>query len=191
NFLQGSFIALMVVAFMITFVTMLGQHFPGYAQSLGFLSTGAVMTSAGMIGNISFKVIIGILADKLGAAKATLTMMAISTIGIVMIIFIKNPFVLIASAFLYGACYSVAAVSLPLLTRYFFDIELYNTVFPYANAIGNIGGAIAMSAIGFVYDIFQSYTIAFLISIGFVAVSFAILLLNMHNKQVRVPHHTS
>lgn len=46
--------------------------FSGYSASLGYRnSMGAILLSAGMMGNIISKLLVGILSDKIGASRAT------------------------------------------------------------------------------------------------------------------------
>ncbi len=91
-------------------------------ESIGYnVSLGATLLSAGMIGNIVSKLIIGVLSDAIGAVKATITMIIANVIGIILLMMGSSSWLLIlGGAFLFGSCYSIGAVSLPLLTKSFF-----------------------------------------------------------------------
>lgn len=105
------------------FITGVTQHLPVFAKSIGMLaSTGALLLSAGMAGNIISKIVIGSLTDKIGALKTALTMMTVNAVAVILLITASSSTILIVGAFLFGSCYSIGAVGLPLLTKYFFGI---------------------------------------------------------------------
>ena len=182
SFANPLFLAVIGIAVMMSFVTNTSQHFPGYAESIGLAGTGALMTSAALIGNVSTKLLIGILADRVGAVAACVTMIVACLAGIAGLMFGGSAGVLIGAAVLFGACYSVAAVGMALLTRHFFAPELYDTVYPPVNAACNLGGAVSMSAVGYVYDFTQSYTVAFVLCAAMAGGSLALLLVNARRK---------
>ena len=74
-----------------------------------------MLLSSGMVGNIISKLIIGVLSDHLGAIKATVTMIIANTVGIILLMWGSTAWLLIIGAFLFGSCYSIGAVALPLL----------------------------------------------------------------------------
>lgn len=182
DFTNSTFIALFVSVLLMAFTTSLAQHFPGYAQTINLGTIGSLMLSAGMIGNIVFKIIIGLLTDHIGALKSTLCMMLITLTGLCILLFVRVPFLMIVGALMFGACYSVGAVGGPLLTHHFFRDELYDTIYPPVNFISNVGAAIALSAIGYVYDFFKSYQAAFVMIIIFVCIAMTALFLNRHKS---------
>lgn len=182
HFSNPTFIALFIAILAIAFTTSLAQHFPGYAQTINLGTIGGLMLSASMIGNIVFKVVIGLLTDAFGALKSALCMMLITLTGLFLLLFVRVPFMMIVGALMFGACYSVGAVGGPLLTHYFFKDELYDTIYPPINFISNTGAAISLSAIGYIYDFFKSYQIAFVIIMILVCIAIAALFLNRHKS---------
>ena len=67
HFVSVSFIAFFIFGMLISCITSVTQHLPGYGESLGYpLTTCAVLLSAGMMGNIVSKLIIGSLSDHFG-----------------------------------------------------------------------------------------------------------------------------
>jgi len=64
------FITLLLISFLYPSLIGMVQHFPGLVESLNFsISVGAAMLSAAMIGNIFFKLTVGVLSDKIGIVK--------------------------------------------------------------------------------------------------------------------------
>lgn len=176
HFLTIAFISFFVFSLFCSCITSFTQHFPGYGESLGYsVSTSALLLSAGMIGNVVSKLIIGALSDWLGAMKATMMMLFVIMVGIVLLIFGNNFILLIIGAFLFGSSYAIGAVSLPLLTKYFFQVDHYAKVFPSISFASNLGAAISLSMVGYIYDFFGSYLYGFVIA--FIMVFIGVLLL--------------
>ena len=88
---------------------------------------------------------------------------------------------LLLGAFLFGASYSIGAVGIPLLTKHFFSQEHYNQVFPVITFANGIGGALSISLIGFVYDLFHSYALA--LYFGVAVAILGIMLISTLNKK--------
>lgn len=169
HYFSKAFLAFFVFAIFSSFITGVTQHLPGFAQSVGkSAATGAFMLSAGMAGNITSKIVIGFLSDRLGTLKAALTMMFINLGSVILLVVSSSTLVMIVAAFLFGSCYSISAVGLPLLTKHFFGIEQYTAAFPKISFASNFGAAIALSLIGYIYDFFGSYFYAFFIVIAIV-----------------------
>ena len=167
-----TFINMIFFSIFICFLTGVPQHFSGYSVSLGYSeSIGAIILSSGMMGNIISKLLVGILSDKIGPIRAT-SVLILSILTGIILLFLGNKFMfLIIGAFLFGACYGIAAVSISLLTSYFFGVEKYMSVFPITSFIANVGSALSISIIGFIYDFTKSYKLAFLLSGVMVGVS--------------------
>ncbi len=86
NYLSSSYILLVIMLLCYMFIPSMAQHFPGIALSKGFADTvGPLIVSSSMIGNIVFKLIAGILSDRLGSLKALLIMSAVTLAGIVIL----------------------------------------------------------------------------------------------------------
>lgn len=150
--------ALLVFAGFIGFMSSMTQHLPGYADSVGLSATiGASLLSMGMIGNIISKLIVGVLSDRIGSFKATLVLLVLAFIGTILLLQTQVAYLMLLAAFLYGSCYGLGSVSLALVTRGIFGIKGYEKNFPIISFCGNLGAAIAFSAIGYIYDFSASY----------------------------------
>jgi nitrate/nitrite transporter NarK len=84
---------------------------------------------------------------------------------------------MLAGSLLFGGSYAVGSVSSSLLPRHFFGAEQFDQAYPPVAMAGNVGAAVSMSAIGFVYDATQSYAMAFILCIGLAVASIAAVLL--------------
>lgn len=182
NYYKVAFISFFVYAVLTSFITGVTQHLPGFAQSIGMsASTGALLLSSAMAGNIISKIIIGILSDRIGALKASVAMMSINAIAVLLLVTTQSSSIMILAAFLFGACYSIGAVGLPLLTKYFFGISHYEQTFPKISFASNMGAAIALSLVGYVYDFFGSYYYAFFLVLLIIIIG--LILLFITNKK--------
>ena len=185
NYVSFSFLAFLIYGLLIAFLTSFTQHFPGYALSVGYDGVlGALLVSSGMVGNILFKLLIGILSDMMGTVKSVLILMFIVLIGIILMLMGRNELVLISGAFMFGASYAIAAVGLALLTKYFFTVEMYSRVYPSVAFATNFGSAIAMSLVGYIYDFFGSYIYAFLIALCMIFLCFFIMIFILKSKRI-------
>ncbi len=177
HFIFIAFFSFIIFSLMCSCITSLTQHFPGYAVSIGYsTSIGAMLLSAGMVGNIVSKLIIGVLSDRFGAFRATLFMLVINVFGVFLLMLAPVSVILILGAFLFGSSYSIGAVALPLLTRYFFGDEQYVKRFPMISFASNVGAAISLSMVGYIYDIFGSYTYAFFFALFMLLICFIMLI---------------
>ncbi|MGT2874026.1 MFS transporter [Streptococcus gallolyticus subsp. gallolyticus] len=168
----------LLFAIMIGFVSSMTQHLPGYAESIGLpVTLGAGLLSMGMLGNIISKLIIGVLSDFLGPLKATLILLVITLIGTILLIQGHSSVLLLLAAFFFGSCYGLGSVSIALVTREIFGDKNYVKIFPTISFAGNVGAALAFSAIGYIYDFTSSYLSAlFLLLILLIASTFSLVI---------------
>ncbi|MCF0260917.1 MAG: MFS transporter, partial [Erysipelotrichaceae bacterium] len=113
RFLSAGFVCLAVMTLLHTSISGISQHMTGLAEHVGFSAgVGAAMVSMAMIGNIVFKLIIGVLSDRFGPVKACIIMIAANAVSIVMIYaggLVHTRFLLLSGALLYGTVYAVGA----------------------------------------------------------------------------------
>ena len=179
-----TFISMLMFSIFICFLTGVPQHFPGYSASLGYKeSLGAILLSAGMTGNIISKLAVGIMSDRIGAVKATSVLLISNLTGIIILIVLTSFPYLVIGAFLFGSCYGISAVSLSLLTRYFFGMEKYIRLFPVITFVSNVGSAAALSIVGFIYDFSGSYMPGFILSLGIIGISMIFLGISVLEKK--------
>lgn len=184
KFTNPVFIVFFIYCGIFCMIPSVSQHLPGFAQSIGMsAATGSIMVTAVMIGNIGFKLIIGAVAEKLGPLMSTIIMMGINALSAIVIMMTHSEMLMIAATFTFGSCYCVGAVGMPLLTKKFFGQENFNNVYSKISFAANIGTAVALSIIGYIYDIFGSYYLAFMMVLIINAAS--VLMLMYCNKQTK------
>ena len=71
---------------------------------------------------------------------------------------------------------------MPLLTKSFFGVEHYATVFPTISFASNLGAAISLSMVGYIYDFFGSYMYAFIIALIMIGVCMMTLTITIKTK---------
>ena len=110
-------------------------------------------------------------------------MITVNILGIVLLIIGRSMTLLIIGAFLFGSCYSLGAVAVPLLTKYFFKTKNYARAFPTISFASNVGAAISLSMVGYIYDFFGSYIYAFIIALVMIFVSILLLMITTKTKE--------
>ena len=159
--------------------TAITQFFPAYAESVHSTAmVGALMVSAAMIGNITSKLVIGLLSDKIGAIYASMIMICAAAAALTALCLIQPGWIELltyAIALVFGSVYAVGAVSTSLVTRQVAGAADYAAVFPYVALFGNLGYAIFMSVVGFVYDLVGSYQVSMLAAVGFAGIMLLLL----------------
>lgn len=148
------FILVCAYTFLVASVTALPQHFPSLASTA---AVGSLMVSVTMVMNTAGKIILGAISDKIGAEKALKGYGVLVVIGLLVLVSFKShPIFSIVGAVLVGLVYAMAAVGAVLLSQNLFR-ESYNAYYPKVSLVGTISNALFTTAVGFVYDIANSY----------------------------------
>ena len=148
------FILVCAYTFLVASVTALPQHFPSLASTA---AVGSLMVSVTMVMNTAGKIILGAISDKIGAEKALEGYGVLVVIGLIVLVSFKShPIFSIVGAVLVGLVYAMAAVGPVLLSQNLFR-ESYNAYYPKVSLVGTISNALFTTAVGFVYDIANSY----------------------------------
>lgn len=186
-----TFIATLMFSFLIPMITAISQHLAGIGLDFGFAANiGALMISACMIGNILFKLIIGVLSDTLGIIKAVSTMAGIVILGLTLLLTTDSNFLILIASFFVGAIYSMASVAIPLLINQFYSPLEFTKVFPLVNFVASIGGAIAVTLYGISYDLSGGYILSIVASIVVViAIMVLILVANQSSISRKTETH--
>lgn len=148
------FVLVCAYTFLVASVTALPQHFPSLASTA---AVGSLMVSVTMVMNTAGKIILGAISDKIGAEKALKGYGVLVVIGLIVLVSFKShPIFSIFGAVLVGLVYAMAAVGPVLLSQNLFR-ESYNAYYPKVSLVGTISNALFTTAVGFVYDIANSY----------------------------------
>lgn len=152
----------LIFALIQTLANGLPQHFPGFAESIGYSAEfGATLTSLTMVSSIIFKVGMGYISDKIGVFKTSYAIIGIMTLGYLMMTLSTATPMLYVGAILAGGLFAIPSVALVLLTKRFFGLYYFAQLYPKVTFAANVGASISISAIGFTYDFFGSYQLAF------------------------------
>lgn len=156
------YLTLGVMAAFASTVSGLTAHLSGMAENIGAgAAVGAAMISSAMIGNILFKFASGWLSDRVGAFRAFSVSLIIALAGTVTLFAGKaNTAILLAGAFMFGAIYSVGAVGVAAGVRKIYGDHQYGDGYSVLAAVMCICPAIAMSVIGYLYDLTGGYLAA-------------------------------
>lgn len=181
---ETTFISVIILAVLHTSILGLSQHIPGYAESI-FLGSqvGAWMLSALMIGNVTFKLVMGALSDIVGVVKSTIVIILINSLAIIILLTLRNIGMLIFGSWLLGSYFCIPAVGLPLLTNHFFGKNQTMYVYPIFSFAAGTGRSLSTTLVGYVYDFLGGYRAAFLIALVFHAVNISLILISERNKQ--------
>lgn len=171
------FILLFTFTLLQTMLIGVVQHFPGFADTLGHPENiGATMLSVAMISSIGFKLGLGLISDKMGPVKSSVSILALIGLASVLLTLTGLVPILYVAAFLFGAIYSIPSVSVTLLTKEFFGRYHFTRLYPILAFSTSLGGAISLSLIGFIYDFTGSYIPAFVGALVINIVNIMILL---------------
>ena len=155
---------------------------PTAVQSIGgpdMAMLGATMVSAGAVGNILGKILLGFLSDKLGIRLGMLILIVINAIGFAcMFIFLPQctsveaaptAFMLIAG-FGIGIADAEMTVGLPIMTQTCFGTRCYGQIYSYMNMPIAILGGIGATFVAVVANVTGSFTNAYVCGIAFAVV---------------------
>lgn len=78
-------------------------------------------------------------------------------------------------SFVFGSIYSVGAVGIPMLTRYFFGNTNYAKNYSIIGFLTNVGSASSLTLIGYLFDFTKSYQIVFIIALCFHLINLILL----------------
>lgn len=174
-----SFLCMCLFTLLHTSITGISQYLSGIALSIHLSATsGAILMSLAMIGNISTKLLIGFLSDLLNPIKAVIIMILTNCLSLLLLflgVIHQEIMLLYIGSFMFGSIYSVGAVGIPMLTRYFFGNENYARTYSFIGFLTNVGSASSLTLIGYLYDFTQSYQMVFIIALCFHLINLILL----------------
>ena len=147
--------ALMTVLMPITVAgaTGMNTHFSSYAVTLGYtLGFGATVVSFQSIFNSVWKLVYGILAERIGSARSCVIYLAFTILSCVMLmVFTGLPAGIIIGVSLFPMAFSVSTVGMPTIIQEV-TRERFADVFATANMVQSIGYALFTSVYGMISD---------------------------------------
>jgi len=151
-------------------------HTAAHAIDTGLTTTRAagivsIIGAASIVGRLS----IGALGDRITVRRAVAICFGILLAAIIWLQFASSPWMLYPFAVVYGFAHGGAfAVTSPLMAE-MFGIKAHASNLGMLFFIGQIGGAIGPIVTGRIFDVTQSYQIAFFILVGASAAAVALM----------------
>ncbi|MDO4198388.1 MAG: MFS transporter [Erysipelotrichaceae bacterium] len=159
HFTDPVFIGICAIFFIMTLLTNISIHFPGYADSIDMAHMGASMVSAMMMGGFIFKVGIGYICDQYGVKIAYPLSIVTVLVSIIVIVLGKSEISLLTGSFLFGGIFG-NVISLNPFIRYCFGDDQHDEVYAkvlVVSAVSNFGAPV----VGYLYDFTGTYITSF------------------------------
>ncbi len=142
-------------------------HLANYATDQGFTPlTAAIVVAVIGAGSAVGRFVMGTVADKIGSANSLILCCLGATLGLVWLMFAKELWMLYVFAVLFSFAYGGEVPQMPLTVGRFFGLKSVTALVGVASAATRLGGALGSWMGGEVFDLTQSYIIAFIIGIG-------------------------
>ncbi len=140
-------------------------HIVPYATDLD-ISKGFAASALGLIGGISIlgRIGMGLLAEKIGWKSGLFLSCLICTLMLFWLLFVKNLWMLLIFALIYGSFYGGKITAIPGLIGAFFGTRSLGEIIGAIHAASLTGGIIGPVLGGYIFDQSGSYRIAFLIA---------------------------
>lgn len=154
------------------------SYIPQYSTSLGYpLMVGATLTSAIMIGNVSAKLLFGVVSDLLGVWKAIQIFFGLMCASYLMFTFCSSflPVMYLAGVLL-GFAYT-SGIGLSLVCVELFDPDHYEIQYSRVTMIGSLMSSLVPYVIGYVFDTTGSFRGIFLGYAALLAMSITLIAL--------------
>ena len=154
----------------------MNPHLSAYAIDRGYtLENSAMVLSAAMLANVSFKLLHGFLADHMDPIVSTMLMALTGCAGtIILLLFAGNRVLMLGGAFLYGAYFTVTTVGLTQLTQIVAK-DQYTSVYSVVIMLNSIFYALSVSLNGILYDMTGAYRIVLLMIIAYAVLALVLM----------------
>ena len=169
------------VAVMALFVpntyTQFNNQLPVFAQTVGYsLGTGALLTSISMVGNITGKLGLGVLADRIGIFGAVGLLIGVLGLSQAAFLLGEDSLVLMkAGAFLYGTVYAMGTTAPSQLFLAMYGKERYGDRVRGGQTVNSFLLAFAGVLFPYVYDFTGSFRPVFYLGAGICVASLGFL----------------
>ena len=154
-----TYYAILMVMFLITISFCMVSHIATYASSVGMSATsGALLVSTAMIGNMIFKLAMGFLCDKINPLRTSI--ISFSFVAMAFFLFIvgtKIQWMNFAAAALFGAVFFCSTLAVGQIIKMLYDRELCSRIYSTALMTSSIASAVFGTLTGYAYDWFGTY----------------------------------
>ncbi len=162
SYLSAEFLLAVLYAALVAIIFGATSHLPGFAEAAGMgAAVGALMLSVGNAANVVSKLFFGVICDRLGSKMAIVTMASVSIAGMLLLLFVPQAWAMLAGAFLFGFTAPNSAVGLVVLSTDLFGLANYRRVYPVISFVCAMTSAVAVTLLGVLYDLTQSYYVMF------------------------------
>lgn len=154
-------------------------HTVSYAIGCGLPTIAAVtIYSVEGVGGLAGRVVMGVLADRIGAKAMLITGLVLQAIGAGAFVLAQRLGEFYTVAAIFGFAYGGTMPLYAVLARHYFGQRILGTVLGAAAMISSLGMALGPAIGGWIFDTYRSYTALYLGSlvVGLVAVVTAIAL---------------
>ena len=173
---------LCIIFFLFNFcLQMVMVHLVNYATDIGIASLyAAIFISIIGIGSFIGRITMGGASDRIGANTALVICCAIMVTTLIFLVFAREPWMFYLFALVFGFAYGGEVPQMPVLIGQFFGLRAVATLVGVTVLGATIGGAFGAWVGGQIFDVTQSYQLAFTIA---AATSFAAMTLTLMLKK--------
>ncbi len=173
---------LFIIFFLFNFcLQMVMVHLVNYATDIGIASLyAAIFISIIGIGSFIGRITMGGASDRIGANTALVICCAIMVTTLIFLVFAREPWMFYLFALVFGFAYGGEVPQMPVLIGQFFGMRAVATLVGVTVLGATIGGAFGAWVGGQIFDVTQSYQLAFTIA---AATSFAAMTLTLMLKK--------
>ena len=167
HYLSYLYVGLISMAMIGQMMLNMVSHIPSYAVTKGFGSeAGAWRLSAVMIGNVAFKLIVGVIIDKRDVHVGYGVAVTSGIIGALLILLNNtSSMIFVISGLLYGAVYSSVMVCVPNLYGYYYSGNSYMDAYSLSNLFCSLFSSAVFTVVNYLYDRTGSYDLSFMFTI--------------------------
>ncbi len=154
---------LILASFFFSFGTIL-VHIVPHTNDVGIpaITAASIVSIAASISIIS-RLGTGYIADKVGGIRALLACITLITLALIWLLFATETWMFYVFAVIFGLSYGGLVTLLPVITAELFGVVSLGVILGGLTFVGTIGEALGPPISGTIFDITESYWLAFLI----------------------------
>ena len=150
------------------------QILTAYGISLGLAATlAAFLPSLSMIGNVTGKVVLGVINDRFGGLPMMYTALGIDITAMLLLLAgVRIPlYLLLVGAFLAGNLLTLVSVATPLLTSVVYGERDYSKIYVTLSLGQSLIGTLCAPLIGIMYDMTGGFSLSFTVGAAVLVLS--------------------
>lgn len=166
-------------------VQVLIVHIAPYAMDIGFSEVVAAGILSALAGSSTFgRLAMGFVSDRMGSRLAMILCFGLGTLGLIWILLAQEIWMFYIFAVLFGLAWGGTVPLASLVTAELFGLKSLGAILGGVILCGAVGGSLGSPLAGTIFDIAESYTLAFSICIALctLAIIFSVILLRYRVK---------